>query len=230
MGFDSPRIDYTDRTSVDQGLAQVLAATGGRLDALFNNGAHGLPGAVEDLPREGLEAIFAANFFGWHQLTRAVIPVMRGQGGGRIIHCSSVLGFVGYRWRGAYGATKFALEGLTDTLRIEMRGTGVHLVLIEPGPITSDIRANSIPHFERWIDWQASARAEEYRSLLDRLYKAGPKDRFELPASAVTQVLVRALEARHPRARYRVTTPTHVAALLKRILPTWAVDRILGGR
>jgi NAD(P)-dependent dehydrogenase (short-subunit alcohol dehydrogenase family) len=229
LGFESPLIDYTDPATIRSGLAAVLAASGGRLDALYNNGAHGLPGAVEDLPRGGLEAIFQANFFGWHDLTTQVIPVMRAQGHGRIVHCSSVLGLVGYKWRGAYVATKFALEGLTDVLRIEMRGTGIAISLIEPGPITSDIRANSIPHFERWIDWKTSPRAAEYEGLLDRLYKPGPKDRFELPASAVTAKLIHALESPRPRARYYVTTPTWVAGLLRRVLPTRAIDRILAG-
>jgi NAD(P)-dependent dehydrogenase (short-subunit alcohol dehydrogenase family) len=229
LGFDSPRIDYTDPASIRDGLAEVLAATGGTLDALYNNGAHGLPGAVEDLPRGALEAIFQANFFGWHDLTVQVIPVMRAQGHGRIVHCSSVLGLVGYKWRGAYVATKFALEGITDVLRVEMRGTGIHIALIEPGPITSDIRAKSIPHFERWIDWQASPRAQEYKGLLHRLYQAQGPDRFELPPSAVSSRLVHALESPRPRARYYVTTPTWIAGLLRRVLPTSAIDRILAG-
>jgi NAD(P)-dependent dehydrogenase (short-subunit alcohol dehydrogenase family) len=223
-GFDSPRIDYTDPASIEQGLAETLAATGGRLDALFNNGAYGLPGAVEDLPREGLAAIFETNLFGYHDLTRRVIPVMRAQGHGRIVNCSSVLGLAGMRWRGAYVATKFALEGLTDVLRIEMRGTGIHIILIEPGPITSDIRRNSIPHFERWIDWKGSARRDEYETLLHRLYDEKQHDRWELPARAVTAKLVHALESRRPRPRYWVTTPTYIVGTLKRLLPTRAAD------
>jgi NAD(P)-dependent dehydrogenase (short-subunit alcohol dehydrogenase family) len=223
-GFDSPRIDYADSDSIATGLAEVLAATGGRLDALFNNGAYGLPGAVEDLPREGLAAIFETNLFGYHDLTRRVIPVMRAQGHGRIVQCSSVLGLVGMRWRGAYVATKFALEGLTDVLRLEMRGTGIHICLIEPGPITSSIRKNSIPHFERWIDWKSSARKDEYETLLHRLYGPSQTDRWELPASAVTAKLVHAVEHPRPRPRYWVTTPTYLSGTLKRLLPTRAAD------
>ncbi|MEL7131961.1 MAG: SDR family NAD(P)-dependent oxidoreductase, partial [Pseudomonadota bacterium] len=139
-GFTSPRIDYTDTPSIAAGLNDVLTATGGTLDALFNNGAFGTPGAVEDLPTDALRAIFEANFFGWHELTRQVIPVMRTQGHGRIVQCSSVLGFVTMPWRGAYNATKFALEGLTHTLRIEMRDTPIDVILIQPGPVTSTIR------------------------------------------------------------------------------------------
>lgn len=227
MGFDSPRIDYADPESVASGLAATLEATGGRLDALFNNGAHALPGAVEDLPREALAAIFETNLFGWHDLTRRAIPAMRAQGHGRIVMCSSVLGLVPMKWRGAYVATKYALEGLTDVLRIEMRGTGIHVALIEPGPVTSRIRVNAIPHFERWIDWKASARAAEYEGLLHRLYAERGPDAFELPPSAVTRRLVHAVEHPRPRARYHVTTPTRVMAALRRVLPTPALDWII---
>ena len=228
-GFDSPRIDYTDPDSIITALADVLEDTGGTLDAVFNNGAHATPGAVEDVPTEALREIFEANFFGWHTLTRAIIPVMRAQGHGRIVQCSSVLGLVAMPWRGAYTSTKFALEGLTDTLRLEMRGTGVHPILIEPGPITTKIRANSIPHFERWIDWEGSARAEQYETeLAERLYgeKNGP-DKFELPPKAVVKKLIHALESSRPRARYYVTTPTYLAVLMRRILPTRLLDRAM---
>ena len=206
----------------------MLAATGGTLDALFNNGAYGVPGAVEDLPTAALRAIFEANFFGWHALTRQVIPVMRAQGHGRIVQCSSVLGFVTMPWRGAYNATKFALEGLTDTMRIEMRDTPIHVILIEPGPVTSRIRANSIPHFERWIDWEASPRIAQYRDKLrKRLYEDTGPDPFELPPQAVVNKLKHALEAPRPRPRYFVTTPTYIMATLRRILPTRALDWVL---
>jgi len=227
-GITSPILDYTDPDSITAALSQVLGLTGGTLDAVFNNGAHGLPGAVEDLPRDALRAIFEANVLGVHDLTRQVIPVMRAQGHGRIVQCSSVLGYVTYPWRGAYVATKYALEGLTDTLRIEMRDTPIHVVLIEPGPITSRIRQNAIPHFERWIDWEASPRAEQYRAgLLKRLYEDRGKDRFELSPSAVTAKLIRALESPNPRARYRVTVPAQISAIARRLLPTRATDWII---
>lgn len=226
-GFDSPRLDYADEASLANGLAQVLEATGGRLDALYNNGAFACPGAVEDLPRGALREIFETNLFGTHDLTRRVIPVMRAQGHGRIVQCSSVLGLVGLKWRGAYVASKFALEGLTDVLRIEMRGTGISVSLIEPGPVTSRIRANAIPHFEKWIDWEASARAPEYAALRGRLYEDRGPDRFELPPARVTQKLIHALESRRPRARYYVTTPTHLMGVLRRMLPTRALDWVI---
>lgn len=227
-GFDSPRIDYADEASITSGLAEVLEATGGTLDALYNNGAYAIPGAVEDLPRGALRAIFETNLFGLHDLTAQVIPVMRAQGHGRIVNCSSVLGLVVLPWRGAYTATKFALEGLSDTLRVEMRGTGIHVILLEPGPITAKIRRNAIPHFEKWIDWENSARAEQYRTgLQKRLYEDTGPDLFELPASAVTAKLARALESRRPRPRYYVTTPTYLMGNLRRILPTRALDWVI---
>ena len=228
LGLDSPLIDYTRPETIQAGLAEVLEATGGTLGALFNNGAHGTPGAVEDLPTDALRAIFEANFFGWHELTRAVLPVMREQGSGRIVQCSSVLGFVTLPLRGAYNATKFALEGLTDTLRIEMVGTGIHIILIEPGPVTSKIRENSIPHFERWINWKASARRAQYeKGLMKRLYESSGPDPFELPPEAVLKKLRHALESPKPRPRYYVTTPTYIMGFLRRILPTRALDRVL---
>mgnify|MGYP000278803294 CR=1 FL=1 len=226
-GFDSFRLDYTDEASIAAAVDTTLSLTGGRLDALFNNGAFACPGAVEDLPRDALRSIFETNLFGYHDLTRRLIPTFRAQGHGRIVNCSSVLGLVGVKWRGAYVATKFAMEGLSDVLRIEMKGTGVEVILIEPGPITSNIRQNAIPHFERWIDWKNSARREEYQSLLHRLYEKRGPDRFELPASAVTAKLVHALESPRPRARYYVTTPTWISGTLRRILPTRALDWVV---
>ena len=228
LGFDAPHIDYTDTNSIHQGLNEVLEATGGTLDALFNNGAHAIPGAVEDMPTDALRSIFEANFFGWHELTRSLLPFMRAQGYGRIVQCSSVLGLVTVPWRGAYNASKFALEGLTDTLRIEMRDTNIKIVLIEPGPITTKFRENAIPHFERWINWKDAARASQYKTkLLSRLYTSNGPDPFELPPDAVVEKLIHALESKRPRARYFVTTPTYVMAALRRLLTTWALDWVL---
>ncbi|MGR3468647.1 MAG: SDR family NAD(P)-dependent oxidoreductase [Shimia sp.] len=229
LGFDSPRIDYEDEATLATGLSETLAATGGTLDAVFNNGAYAIPGAVEDLPRAALRQIFEANLFGVHDLTTRVIPVMRAQGHGRILNCSSVLGFAAMRWRGAYNSTKFAMEGLTDTLRLEMRDTPIHVVLIQPGPITTRIRQNSIPHFERWIDWEASARRGLYEaSLHKRLYaeSQGP-DPFELPPEAVAKKVHTALTARAPASRYKITTPTYLMAGFRRLLPRRALDNIL---
>lgn len=226
-GFESPRIDYADADSIVTGLAETLEATGGTLDALYNNGAYACPGAVEDLPVGALREIFETNVFGWHELTRLVIPVMRAQGHGRIINCSSVLGFVALRWRGAYVATKYALEGLTDVLRIEMRDTPIKVILIEPGPITAKIRENAIPHFEKWIDWEGSARAGQYAQLRSRLYDDNGPDRFELPPSAVTRKILHALTSARPKPRYYVTTPTYLMGFLRRVLPTRVLDAVI---
>lgn len=227
-GLESFRLDYADEASIADAVTEVVARTGGTLDALYNNGAFACPGAVEDLPRGALRAIFETNLFGYHDLTRRVIPLMRAQGHGRIINCSSVLGLVGMTWRGAYVATKFAMEGLTDVMRIEMRGTGIDIVLIEPGPITTRIRENAIPHFEKWVDWQASARSDQYKTLRGRLYGVkAKKDAFELGPEAVTAKLVHALEAKRPKARYYVTTPTYLMGALRRVLPTRALDWLI---
>lgn len=227
-GLESFPLDHSCETSIETAVAETLSRTDGKLDALFNNGAFACPGAVEDLPRGALREIFETNFFGYHDLTRRLIPTFRAQGAGRIVNCSSVLGLVGAKWRGAYASTKFALEGLSDVLRLEMQGTGIEVILIEPGPIGTRIRENAIPHFEKWIDWENSARRDEYATLLDRLYKPDArKDRWELPAAAVTAKLIHALESPRPRARYYVTTPTHIAGLLRRILPTRLLDRVV---
>ena len=226
-GFESPHIDYTDADSIVTGLAETLEATGGTLDALYNNGAYACPGAVEDLPVGALREIFETNFFGWHELTRLVIPVMRTQGHGRIVNCSSVLGLIGYKWRGAYVATKFALEGLTDVLRQELSDTEIKVVLIEPGPITSEFRKNAVPHFEKWVDWKNSARRDAYKEELDRLYTETEPGKFELPPSAVTKKLLHALTAPKPKPRYYVTTPTYMMGLLRRILSTRMLDAVI---
>lgn len=231
-GLESFPLDLADEASVAAGAAEAIARTGGRLDAVFNNGAFAIPGAVEDLPRAALRDIFETNLFGQVDLTNRLLPAMRAAGGGRVVFTSSVLGLVAAPWRGAYVATKFALEGIVDTLRLELAGSGVAVVLIEPGPIATPFRRKSIPHFERHVDWCASPHRAAYEAtLLGRLYAPDPaRDRFELSPAAVTTRLVAALESRRPRPRYFVTTPTHAADLLRRLLPTAALDRVLRGR
>lgn len=227
-GLESFVLDYADEASIETALAECLRRTGGTLDALFNNGAFACPGAVEDLPRGALRSIFETNVFGWHDLTARVIAVMRAQGHGRIVNNSSVLGLVPLKWRGAYVSTKFALEGLTDTLRLEMRDTDIKVILIEPGPVTSRIRVNAIPHFTKWIDWRNSARRDQYETqLMKRLYEDGGPDRFELPASAVTEKLLHAVASPRPKPRYYVTTPTYLMGFARRILPTRLLDWLI---
>ncbi|WP_410218509.1 SDR family NAD(P)-dependent oxidoreductase [Paracoccus sp. (in: a-proteobacteria)] len=222
-GMECLHLDLADESSVGTCVGDVLAS--GPVDALVNNAAFALPGAVEDMPRGAMREIFEVNLFGTHDLTRRLIPHFRQRGTGRIVTISSVLGLVGIPWRGPYVATKFALEGLTDVLRLEMHGTGIKVVLIEPGPIASRIRENAIPHFERWVDWQASPRVEQYRSsLLKRLYEPSGKDRFELPPSAVSDRILTALTAENPAPRYYVTAPTRISGVARRVLPTRALD------
>lgn len=208
----------------------MLDRTGGRIDAVFNNAGFACPGAVEDIPRDALRAVLSTNVEGLHEVTRAVLPAMRRQGHGRIVNCSSVLGYVAAPWRGAYVASKFAVEGLTGTLRLELRGSGIHVISIQPGPIGTELRRKSIPAFERWVDWRASALRDLYeRHLLQRLY-GGASDPMQLPPSAVTETLVRALESRRPRPHYRVTWPARGAWALRRLAPTRLLDRVLAGR
>ena len=228
-GLESFVLDYACSNSVQTGTHRALDLTDGKLTALFNNGAYAIPGLVEDLPREALRALFETNLFGQFELINAVLPNMRANAKGRIVNCSSVLGFAAMPFRGAYNASKFAMEGLTDTLRLEMTDTPIHISLIEPGPIATRIRENSIPHFEKWINWQSSSNKSAYESqLIPRLYEPKvKKDRFELPPSAVTEKLIHALEASTPKPRYYVTTPTYIAGTLKRLLSTRMMDKVL---
>lgn len=227
-GIETLLMDYTKPETIAALVETVLACTGGRLDALFNNGAYGQAGAVEDLPVEALRQQFETNVFGWHDLTRRVIPVMRRQGHGRIVQCSSILGIVPYRWRGAYNASKFALEGLSLTLRMELAGSGIHVSLIEPGPIASRFTANALTHIERVIDLENSVHAEEYRRQLRRLRGESKPARGKLGPEAVHAVLRHALTARKPRPHYVVTRPAKQGVLLKKLLPAALFYRIIG--
>ena len=227
-GFDSPLLDQRDPEGIRSALTYILGQTGGTLDAVFNNGAFACPGAAEDLPTDALRDVFETNVMGVHELARQAIPIMRAQGHGRIVQHSSVLGLVPMPWRAAYTASKYALEGLTDTLRIEMADTNIHVITLNTGPVTSKIRENSIPHFEKWIDWENSPRAEQYRSkLLTRLYTDRGPDKFELPPSAVTEKLIKALESPRPHPRYFITTPTWIMSAAKRLLPTSMLDKLI---
>lgn len=228
-GFECLELDLADSASIVDAVRQLEAMTDGKIDALFNNGAYGQPGAVEDLSREVLREQFETNFFGTHQLTNAVIPLMRKQGYGRIIYNSSVLGFVAMKFRGAYNASKFALEGLVDTLRLELRGSGIDVVLIEPGPITSHFRQNAFAMYRKNIDPASSPHRETYQAMEARLQKPGPAAPFTLPATAVAEKVIAALESKRPKTRYGVTFPTHLFRWLKRFLPDRWMDKILLG-
>ena len=230
-GLESWRLDYADEESVAAGAAEALARTGGRLDALFNNGAYGVVGPAEAIPRGAMREIFETNLFGPHQLAAAIIPAMRANGGGRIVNCSSVLGMVAMGYRGPYNATKFALEGLTDTLRRELRGEPMEIILLSPGPILTPFRRNARPHYERWVKpaREGSSHPEErWREVERRLYKDKEGGRFDLPPAAVTAKLITALESERPKARYFVTTPTYLGDAMRRAFPTRLLDRVLG--
>ena len=226
-GFESLQLDLADPASIQTAVDELLGHTRGTLDALFNNGAYGQPGAVEDLSREVLREQFETNLFGWHELTNLVLPVMRRQGHGRIIQNSSVLGFVALRYRGAYNASKYALEGLTDTLRLELAGSGIHVSLVEPGPIASRFRENAFRAYQRNINPAGSPHQDMYRRMEERLTKQGPAVPFTLPPEAVLRKVIHALESRHPKARYYVTFPTYLFGFLKRVLSDRMLDKVL---
>ena len=226
MGLWACQLDLDDNESIQAGLEAVLNESGGKLDVLFNNGAYGQPGAVEDLSDVALKAQFQTNVFGTQHLTNLVLRTMRAQGSGCIVYNSSVLGFAAMGYRGAYNASKFAIEGLADTMRLELSGSGIHVVLVEPGPITSAFRANALQKFLTHIDFQKSPHKTTYEQTLARL--KGSKDApFTLGPEAVYDALLKAITSSHPKARYRVTVPTHLLWYLKRCLPTRLMDRLL---
>lgn len=227
QGFDALQLDLDDSNSIDRAVEALLESTNGHLYALFNNGAYGQPGAVEDLGRAVLRQQFETNLFGWHELTCRIIPTMRKQGEGRIIQNSSILGFMTLPYRGAYVASKYALEGLSDTLRLELAGSGIYVSLIEPGPIESRFRENAHALFKKNIDAIHSFHRQHYEAVIDRLEKQGPVAPFTLPADAVLKRVIHALESRNPKLRYHVTLPTHLFALLRRLLSSRTMDRIL---
>ncbi|AKI03250.1 short-chain dehydrogenase of unknown substrate specificity [Hoeflea sp. IMCC20628] len=218
-GIEALHLDYADPASITDFFEKAMTATGGRCDALFNNGGYGQVGAIEDLPVDALRAQFEANFFGWHDLTRRVIPVMRAQGHGRIVQCSSILGLVPMRFRGAYNASKHALEGLSVTLALELQDSGIHVSLIEPGAIASEFRANCLPHLERHIDIENSVHRKDYQAQLRRLEKEERSDSGKLGPDAVYKVLNHALTAPRPRYHYPVTRAAKLGVIARRLLP-----------
>ncbi|MFT5085629.1 MAG: short-subunit dehydrogenase [Lentisphaeria bacterium] len=220
-------LDLRSSESIERGLKQALSVTDGKLYALFNNGAYGQPGAVEDLPRSALLEQFETNVFGTHELTTKVIPHLLTQASARIIQNSSILGFAAMPMRGAYNASKFALEGLTDTLRMELSETNIKVSIIEPGPILSSFRQNAIIALKENIDISASRHQSLYQGVLDRLSKKGPSSKFTLPPEAVVNKLIHALESKWPKQRYYVTVPTYLLAYLRHFLPTSVMDALV---
>lgn len=226
-GLTCVELDVTKPASIQAALQQTLALTNGKLDALFNNAAYGQCGALEDLPTDALRAQFETNLFGWHELTKAVIPVMLEQGHGKIIQNSSVLGLVAMKYRGAYNASKFALEGYTDTLRLELMDTNLSISLIEPGPIVSKFRENALKAFQNTIDAENSRHSASYQNTISRLSKESPTNGFTLPPEAVTDRVVQILQSNKPKARYYVTKPTFIFGFLRRVLSAKMLDKLL---
>lgn len=226
-GFDAVRLDLDDSASIAAAVEQVLDATSGTLDALFNNAGYGQSGAVEDLSRELLRRQFETNLFGTVELANRVIPAMRRQGHGRIVQNSSILGFSALPYRGAYVASKYALEGITDALRMELKGSGIHVALIEPGPIVSNFRDNSYRIFKQTIDTENSAHRRDYLALDRRLRGLQGASRFKRGPEEVFKPLVHALESPRPRIRYPVTVPAQAFALARRLLPDRLLERLL---
>lgn len=237
LGLEALQLDYTQPDSIKACADEVLARTGDRLDALFNNGAYGQGGAVEDLTPAVLRAQLETNVIGWHDLTCRVLPSMRKCGGGRIIQCSSILGVIALKWRGAYSASKFAIEALSDTLRLELHGTGIFVVQIEPGPIRSKFQAHAIANFKKTIDMENSPHAQSYqRQMAAKSERAlngwapetpcesrertgyGWRPKYRLGPDAVLEKLIQACESPRPKSHYPVTLPAHIGVLARRIL------------
>lgn len=220
-------IDTSCQESINVGLNEALALAGGSFYAVVHNAGFGQSGALEDLSSQALVDQFMTNVVGAHQINLRLIPLMRAAGEGRIIFNSSVLGLVAMRFRGAYTMSKFALEAMADTLRLELRGSGIQVSLLEPGPIATNFRANSLAAFKRHVNPDQSVHADAYKTFLSRLEMKGDTSKFTLQPSACIKPLVDALENPNPKGRYAITTPTKIMTILKRVLPSWVLDKIV---
>lgn len=220
-------LDYREPESIRATFDTVMAETGGSLDALVNNGAYSQPGAVEDLPVAALREQFDANFFGWHELAQMAMPVMRKQGRGRIVHLSSILGLVPAPLRGAYVASKYALEGLMLTSRMELEASGVHVSLIEPGPVPSKIAENALAYARKYIDIEGSVYAKEYARRIAELEAGGTADDGGKAAGWVYRCLRHALNAANPKPHYLVTPQARLGVAAKWLLPAGLFYRLV---
>jgi len=224
IGFEAFRLELKDPDSIDTTVRKILERS--HIDILFNNAAYGQPGALEDLSLEALQEQFSVNLFGWHYLTRRLIPHMRRRSSGLIVQHSSILGLVALRYRGAYNASKFALEGYTDTLRLELAGSGIKVVTINTGPVTSNFRSNALRHFLRHIDIDKSFHKAAYEEELERL-QSQKKVPFTLSSEEAARIILAILLHPDPKPRYYITKASVILASLKRILPTALLDRVL---
>lgn len=227
QGLNCLTLDLNDSNSIKQAVDNVLKETQGTLSAVINNAAYGQQGAIEDLSRAALRQQFETNVFGLVELTNLILPAMHRQGYGRIIQISSVLGFVAIPFSGAYVGSKFALEGITDTLRLELQNTNVYVSLIEPGPIKSEFRQNALNKYKQTIDSNNSRFSSSYKKVENKYTGNDGTMPFTLGPDAVLKKVIHSLESRKPKARYFVTAPTYLLAFLKRLLPTRALDFIL---
>jgi len=222
-GVEALPLELADPQSIATCAIRSLEMTRGRLDALFNNAAFGQPGAVEDLTPALLREQLEVNLVGTHDLTRRLIPAMRKNGTGRIVNCSSILGMVVAPYRGAYCASKFALEALTTSLRLELEGSGIRVSLIEPGPIRSRFVEHAVARLLSTIDIENSPHRNVYRTRIEGM-KAGGQSSFKLEPEAVSARLIHALESARPKSHYYVTAPTYVAAAMRRLMPQFGID------
>ncbi len=225
LGLEALYLELADPNAVAACAQDALSRTNGQLYAVFNNAGYSQPGAIEDITAEALRRQLEVNVIGTHDLTRRLIPAMRANGEGRIVTCSSVLGLVSAPWRGAYCASKFALEALTDALRLELQGSGIQVSLVEPGPIRTRFVENARAAAVANVDIENSVHRERYHQMLAALERGG-RQAFKLEPESVARKLVHALESARPKARYYVTVPTYAASILKRILPTKWLDRV----
>ncbi len=226
-GFKCLQLDYADSQSVQDLANELMLLVGTNLYGVFHNGAYGQPGAVEDLTRETLEKQFATNVFGWMELNNRLIVLMRHNNRGRIIFNSSVLGLISLPFRGAYNASKYAIEGFADTLRLELSDTNVEVSLVEPGPVESRFRANALQALKDNVNMEDSVHRDRYKRTLKRLAKEGNVDPYTLPPEAVLKKVIHALESKRPQAHYYVTTPTYIMGTLKRLLPAKWMDKFI---
>ena len=226
-GLNVIELDLSSSESVNDAANELMLRTSNELYAVFHNGAYGQPGAVEDLSRATLEKQFSTNVFGWMELNNRLIPIFRQRNEGRIIFNSSVLGIISLAYRGAYNASKYAIESFADTLRQELNDTNIKISLIEPGPIESQFRANALTALKENIDMDSSVHCQKYQGAVRRLEKKGAVAPFTLSPEAVLQKVIHALESKKPKTRYYVTFPTYLFATLKRLLPASWLDKIL---
>ena len=228
LGIESFPLDLLKEESINCAVNLVKEKTKSQLDVLFNNGAYAIPGAIQDIPRSAMREIFEVNVFGQIDLINRCIPLMMNSDYPKVINCSSVLGFISLPYRGLYSATKYSIEALTDALRRENYDSKIKFVLIQPGPINTDIKKKSVKHFEKWIDWKKSIHQKTYENkVIKRLYDNNYKDSFnsyELQPDEVTKILINVLNSKKPKARYKITIQTKIAQIMIKLLPTNTLD------